>query len=306
MIRLLILTGIFFIGHGDLHCQELFRVEESFLKLGTTFKVISYVDDTSRWYDVLLECTETLDQIDRTFSDYRPDSESSKLSALSGSNQWTKVSEELWNLITYSSKISTLSKGAFDITIGPLSKMWRRAIRQQNMPSTTLVEELRKQVGYRNILIDSVGRKVRLQVTGMKLDFGGIAKGYAVDQIYEILLHAGYPRSLVDGGGDIYAGLPPPGEPGWKVQLGTEGKSLWLQSKGIASSGNTYKYLDYEGVRYSHIIDPATGLGVTHHDIIFVTADSCQEADALASAVSVLGVQNGNKLIKRIPGAEIR
>ena len=131
-------------------------------------------------------------------------------------------------------------------------------------------------------------------------------KGYTVDAVYRLLESHGISRALVDGGGDIYAGDPPPGASGWEVQFlpekgEEEAKKIVLSRRAIASSGSTYKYLEWEGEKYSHIIDPRTGLGITETRIINVAAETCSQADAFASTLSILNELESSRLLDKFP-----
>jgi thiamine biosynthesis lipoprotein len=134
---------------------------------------------------------------------------------------------------------------------------------------------------------------VELLEAGTQLDFGGVAKGYAVDEAMKVLKKFGISAAMIDGGGDIAVSEAPPGEPGWSIERSVykvgelTTQMLYLTNIAIATSGDTYRYLDWEGKRYSHIIDPRTGMGVTTRQIVTVLAPTCMEADAWATAMSV-------------------
>jgi thiamine biosynthesis lipoprotein len=138
----------------------------------------------------------------------------------------------------------------------------------------------------------------------MLLDLGAIGKGFAADEALAVLARSGISRALIDAGGDIVASAPPPGTPGWRVEIptvddGTVGsETVWLSDCAVATSGDKYRYVEVGGVRYSHIIDPATGLGLTERRITIVFAPTAAGADALASAVNVLGPMKGIELVE--------
>jgi thiamine biosynthesis lipoprotein len=230
--------------------------------------------------------------LEQIFSDYREDSETSLLSSSAGKGQKIKVSSDLWNVLQYSMEVSHRTEGAFDVTCGPLSKLWRKAFRQQQFPAADEIEKAKSAVGYKYVRLFD-GQLVELTAPGMSLDFGGIAVGYAVDEAMKILKKRGISIALVDGGGDILVGNSPPGKKGWNIDrvfyqngtLATE--PLEIANQAITTSGDTYRYLEWEGKRYSHILDPRTGLGLTSREIVTVTAPTCMEADAWATAMSV-------------------
>ena len=181
------------------------------------------------------------------------------------------------------------------------------------MPAPERLSEERKAVGYRNLQLDPKTRAARLLVPGMRLDLGGIAKGYAVDEALKVLRARGIDRALVGGDGDIVVGEPPPGKPGWRIGMATldvpnapTNRYVLLKQAAISTSGDLSQRLEIGGVRYSHIVNPHTGLGVTDHSLVTVIARDSTTADSLATAVSVLGPEKGMKLIKETTGAAAR
>ena len=137
----------------------------------------------------------------------------------------------------------------------------------------------------------------------MQLDLGGIAKGYAVDKVYNLFKHAGIDRVLIDGGGDIRAGEPPPGKDGWRIvleNLEDENKVVGISNTSIATSGDLYRYFLIDNVKYGHIIDPRTGYGITTPRTVTIQTTNCTEADVLASVVSILGPEAGFKLLSEL------
>ncbi|MEQ8706624.1 MAG: FAD:protein FMN transferase [Phaeodactylibacter sp.] len=263
-------------------------------QMGTEFRIILYADSDILAQTAARAAFDTLDALNARLSDYDSESELSRLSGLD-SGRVVEVSRPLWEVVWQSQALSAHSQGAFDLTIGPLSKLWRRAFRQQRFPGVDRIEEARTQVGYQGIQV-LPGQRLQLLRSGVKLDAGGIAKGFAVDAMMEVLLAHGIQSSLVDGGGDIRVTSPPPDAPGWAIQvqqmdsLGqSQSVTLHLAHCAIATSGDYYRYLSWEGQRYSHIIDPRNGLGVQHGAQVTVLCSDCATADALASAISVMG-----------------
>lgn len=262
------------------------RLDTLHPQMGTYFHLIVYARDTLAAGQALRQAAARLDTLNQRLSDYLPDSELNRLNATAGSGQWVRVSPDLWRVVGEARRVSRHSRGAFDISVGALSRLWRYAFRRQQPPADTAVARALATVGYRAIHTKNKGR-IRLARPGLRLDLGGIAKGYAVDEAYGVLAQAGFPRALVDGGGDIYAGQAPPDSAGWRV-AGPDGTVYALETEAIATSGATYHYLEKEGKKYSHIIDPRTGWGVTHEWAVTVRAPKCSKADAWASALSVV------------------
>ncbi len=273
-------------------CLNLTRFEFTEQHMGTEFKIVLYTESDSLAQTVSSEAFARIAELEQVFSDYREDSEVSQLSALAGTGEWKRASNDLWNVLIYARQVTDRSKGAFDFTVGALTKLWRKAFRQGEMPSETAIQEALNTVGFKQVKLDK--QKVSLLKTGTRLDFGGVAKGYAVDEALKVLKKRAVPIALVDGGGDIAVGNPPPNEIGWKVERTVYGEDgqltkqpMTMANQAIATSGSTERYLEHDGKRYSHIIDPRTGYGVTKQGIVSVVAPTCAEADAWATALSV-------------------
>jgi len=282
--------------HVGLPAQSLQRYEYEHPQMGTLFRLTFYAAGDSLAAAAAAAAFRRIDSLNARLSDYLLDSELSRLATRAAEGPYVPVSEDLWRVLSKAQELAARSDGAFDISIGPLSKLWRRAFRRQTFPEAERLAEARSAVGYRHVELAPEHRSIRLGKAGMRLDAGGIAKGYAVDEAMACLHAAGIERALIDGGGDLLAAAPPPGQSGWRILLKTTDEQgrlrdsvILLRHSALATSGDTYRYLEWEGVRYSHIIDPRTGLGVQHRALISVCCTSCAEADALASAISVVG-----------------
>ena len=254
-----------------------------------------------------------IQQLNDIMSDYDPDSELSKLSASSGSGRAVPVSPDLWFVLERAQDLAKKSDGAFDVTVGPFVNLWRRARRQHQLPAPERLEQARHTVGYQNIKLHSQDHSVELLVPNMKLDLGGIAKGYAIGEALKTLRRTGVERALVEGGGDVAVGEPPPGKPGWRFDLSSldvtnapGDRFLILKNCAISTSGDLYQRLEINGVRYSHIVDPHTGIGLTDHSLVNVIAPESITADSLTKVVSVLGPERGLKFVQRIPHVDAR
>jgi thiamine biosynthesis lipoprotein len=221
------------------------------------------------------------------------------------------VSNDLWRVLERGQALARQSDGAFDMTVGPLVQLWRRARRQRELPPAERLAEARHAVGWHFIELDAARRRVRLAASGMRLDLGAIAKGYAAQEALRSIQARGIVCALVSGGGDMAAGEPPPGKDGWRVELAPldmadapPARYVSLRRRALATSGDVFQYVEIGGVRYSHILDPRTGLGLTDHSLVTVIARDGMTADALATAVSVLGPAPGLRLVAGEPGAE--
>ena len=266
-------------------------------QMGTAFTVQVYAQDSLTAQAAVAAAFDTLDQLNARLSDYLPESELNRLSATAGSGDTVQVSEALAYVLRKSLEISCLSEGAFDVTIGPLSRLWRRAFRRQAFPDSAAIAEALGAVGYEYLKPISPDRFV-LTRPGMRLDLGGIAKGYAVDVMGQTLRAHGLEAFLIDGGGDLLAGEAPPGKAAWEAAT-PQGEIISLHRAALATSGDTYRFLEWEGKRYSHLIDPRTGLGITHGQAVTVKAPSCLAADAFASALSIMAPEVGKKWLQQ-------
>ncbi len=278
------------------HTAQVKKYQFSAQKMGTTFRLVFFHSSASEARELAELAFQEIDSLNMILSDYLPDSEINRLSASAGNGNSIPVSDDLWNVLLTAQEISTKSNGAFDISIGPLSKLWRRAFRRGEFPDWNKIQQAKALVNFRWIKLNLNKQEVTLEKSGMRLDLGGIAKGYTVDQTLTLLREHGVTAAVVDGGGDIrITGQPPDGH-NWKIQ-GIE-DLIFKQDQAFASSGDTYRYLEWQGIKYSHIIDPRNGLGVSKGTQTVVMAPTCMLADALASAINIMGVENAEKLLK--------
>ena len=242
--------------------------------------------------------------IDRACSDYLLDSELSRLCALAGGAPLA-VSADLFAVLAAARELAAASGGAFDPTCGPLVALWRQARRTQRLPAAADLEAARALVGWRDLELDPARRTARLRRAGMRLDLGGIAKGYAAQAAVDELAAGGHPQCLVSLAGDIAAGAAPPGQPGWRVEIefgeGRRFGAVWLVDAAISTSGDAEQAVTIDGVRYSHVVDPRTGLGVTNRLAVTVVARRGELADALPTTLCVLDVDAGLQLLARYP-----
>lgn len=246
-------------------------------------------------------------------SDYTPESELGRLSRTSGQGKAVPVSADLWRVLERAWQLSSQSGGAFDVTVGPAVNLWRKARRERRMPDPKLLAKARQAIGYKNMRLNRSNRSVELLVPDMRLDLGGIAKGYALDEALKVLRRHGIRQALVSGGGDIALGEAPPGKPGWKIELAPldvtnapPAQFVLLKNAGLATSGDLFQRLEIDGIRYSHIVDPRTGVGLTDHSLVTVFAKDGMTADSLTKVVSVLGPARGMDFIRGKTKAVVR
>lgn len=271
-------------------------------QMGVPFRLVLYARDAASASTAAEAAFARVAQLNATLSDYDPDSELSRLGQASGTGAWVPVSADLWRMLAAGQRLSRETEGAFDVTVGPLVNLWRKARRERRLPEDRLLAEARARSGWRQLELDPRRQAARLNVPDMRLDLGGIAKGYAVDEALRVLRAHGIRAALVSGGGDLAVSAAPPGTPGWRIQLegGEEGGAaefVRLRHAALATSGDLFQFVEVGGVRYSHIVDPRTGLGLTNRSLVTVIARDGRTADSLATALSVQGPERGRGLL---------
>jgi FAD:protein FMN transferase len=248
-------------------------------------------------------------QANNLFSTYVAKSEVSQLNAAGGKP--CHVSSQTLAVLKRSVEVAELSGGAFDVTAGPLIKLWKRSIKSGALPADAELAAARKLVGYKQLVLDADGPCARLGA-GMSVDLGGIAKGFAVDRAVDALRAAGVRSGIVDAGGDGYAMGTRPGGTPWRVGIQNPRavpgdrlpQVLLLTDQAYATSGDYEQYTEIGGVRYSHIVDPRTGRPARAAASVTIVAPDCTTADALATAVSVLGPKDGIALVEKLKNVE--
>ncbi|MDG2282936.1 MAG: FAD:protein FMN transferase [Longimicrobiales bacterium] len=273
--------------------------------MGTTFRIVAYSENADVARAAAAQAFGHVARLDSLFSDYRPDSEVTRLTQQATIGRYVPVSTELWSILLEANQWSDRTSGLFDVTVGPLSRLWRWSARRAELPDPGRIRHAREAVGFQGLIVDAHEPQVKLTRAGMALDLGGIAKGFAADAILNILARHGIDAALVDAGGDIAAGAPPPRSDGWLVAL-PDGDSLRIAHSAVATSGDVERHVIVNGVRYAHIVDPRTGLGVIRAQTVTVGAPTATSADVLASVLSIMDAPSGHALIQRTEGAWAR
>ncbi len=279
--------------------------------MGLPTRLTVYAPSEAVAKDACRAAFRRLAALEDIMSDYRPTSELMRLCDRAGGPP-VRVSPELWFVLDRGLTLSRQSHGAFDVTLGPLVQLWRTARRSGQLPDARLVREAQAKVGWRKVVLNRTARTARLTTPGMRLDLGGIAKGYAGDEAIRALRAHGVRRALFASGGDIVAGDAPPGKRGWQVEVANVAPSLerghrawrtlYLRNGALSSSGDTEQFVVIGGRRYSHIVDPRTGAGLTDRIAVTVKAPHGVLSDSLSTTLSVLGPKRGRALLKRYPG----
>jgi FAD:protein FMN transferase len=276
--------------------------------MGTMFKIVLYAPDEPAANLAAKAAFQRIARLDAIMSDYRPTSELMQLCQKAGRGP-VRVSEPLFYVLARAQDVSRLSDGAFDVTVGPVVRLWRRARKTEQLPDPEKLAQARSLVGYQNMRLDDKARTVELLKPGMQLDLGGIAKGYAADEAMGVLKQHNITRALVAAGGDIAVSGPPPDAEDWTVGIAPledpnqkPSRYLLLHDAAVSTSGDAEQYVEIDGKRYSHIVDPKTGIGLIGRQSVTVVARHGIMADSLTKVVSVLGPERGLAIIDNLDG----
>ncbi|MFH1616201.1 MAG: FAD:protein FMN transferase [Planctomycetota bacterium] len=287
-----------------------------YIIMGTFARIVAVADDDKIARKCVESARDKLELVNALMSDYDPNSEISKVNKQAYETQ-VGVSEETFFVLEKALHFSEVSQGAFDVTIGPLVDLWHKAGEANSLPGDAEIAEARSRVGCEKLLLDSQSRTVKFAVEGMRLDLGGIAKGYAIDLAVEAMKRQGAAGGMVEIGGDLRVfgkspnagkswavGIADPREPGDGIAAGKMLMVLRLNDAAVATSGDYQRFVEVGGERYSHIISPSAASGARGFSSVTVIGKSATDADALATAVSVMGSGEGMSLIEQLEQAE--
>lgn len=281
--------------------------------MGSVFRIELYAGDEEAAERAVAAAFKRIEDINALASDYLPESELSRLNR-EPANKAVPVSADLFALLAKSQEIARQTDGAFDITVTYAVQHWRRARRQKQLPTAEQTKKAIAMTDWRALQLNAEARTVTKLKEGLLLDLGGIGKGYAADAALAVLKAHGITQALVAGSGDLAIGDPPPGKEGWSIALRTFEKPedqdtlvhVTLKNCGCSTSGDLHQYLELDGVRYSHIVDPRTGLGLTDRIACSLIAPDATTSDGLATALCVMGVEKGLALVETILGIAAR
>ncbi len=280
------------------------------ITMGTFARVLVVASDKKTAEQCVKAAFETFDRVNAMMSDYDPNSLLSEVNRRAFAEP-VKVDAALFEVLTAAVKYSRLSDGAFDITVGPVVQLWRKANQTGIAPEPQALTQAHQKVGYRHLLLDEDNQTVRFAVEGMLLDLGGIAKGYAIDKAIEVMRQQGALGGMVDIGGDLACfDRPVGGQPHWYIGLQDPDEEqryllrLKLNNHAAATSGDYRRFAVINDLKYSHIVNPASTQAADSLSSVTIIAPSAIQADALATAVSVLGPEKGMALIESIDQTE--
>jgi len=284
--------------------------------MGTLVRIQIRCESDQIAREALTRAYAAMDKVDQLMSTYREDSEMSKINRLAAQEP-VEVSPETFNLLRKAMEYSRMTDGAFDITVAPLIRLWRQVAREDRLPTQEELDRVLEKIGYEKIVLSYENRTVSFAHEGVELNVDAIAKGYAVDRALNAIRRPGVRAALVDIGGEIACfGQDQPGKD-WIVGIQDlfadnlenpfNQKARWrvaLRDHAIATSGNYRQYVTISNKKFSHIIDPRTGMPAEKLPSVTILAPLTEDADALATAISVLGPEKGLALIDSIPDTE--
>ncbi|NPA46875.1 MAG: FAD:protein FMN transferase [Chlorobi bacterium] len=277
--------------------------------MGSAFEISVVEEDSVKAAADIDAAVVEIRRIEKLISSWDPDSETSEINRNAGIRP-VKVSRELFMLIKRSLAISRITDGAFDITYASMDRIWHFDGTMKRMPSPEAIRQSVEKVGYQNVILDEKNMTVFLKKKGMKIGFGGIGKGYAADRAKQLLIKRGVKAGIINASGDLNTWGKAPDGRSWTVAIVNplnKYKTFALvpvSDRAVATSGNYEKYVVFDGVRYSHIINPKTGYPATGIISVSVFAPAAELADALATAVFVMGIDVGLNMINQLPGVE--
>lgn len=291
----------------------LTRHEFAHLAMGVRINAVVYASDLRTARDSVAAAFAEISHLDELLSDYRPESQLSLVSSRAAGVP-TPIDDSFAEALRDAISIADRTDGAFDPTVGPLVGLWRSARKEHRLPQPDALAAALAAVGWRDIDLayDAGHATLSLRRPGMKIDPGGFAKGFAAQRALRILHQRGIDHAMIAIAGDIACAEPPPGQQGWRVAVSHGGASpdrvltLLLRNRAVSTSGDTEQFVEIEGTRYSHIVDPRTGLGLTNRAAATVVAPDATTSDALATALCVAGIDRFEAIMARFPACEAR
>ena len=286
------------------------QFEFSRMVMGAPCRVVFYAPNEESANESARAVFDRLARIEEALSDWMPASETRQLPSAAGVQ--TIVGADLANALSMSLNYARLTDGAFDPTVGALTKRWRAARSDGRSPDAAELQALRARCGWQQVQFDAATQTYTALVPGLELDFGGIGQGIGADAALAVLRERGITCALIDLSGDIAVSDPPPGRTGWNIDLDDPWHTqLELANAAVTTSGDRFQHMDLAAgggttTRRSHIVDPSTGEPMTTRVEVVVVARTGVEADALATALSVMGPERGLALLAKLPSTSAR
>jgi len=293
---------------GTLQAQDV--AERRTVKLmGSRFDITMVASDSIIANTYIDDAVAEIKRIENLISSWNPDSQTSLINKNAGIKP-VVVDQELIDLILRAIQISKITNGAFDISYASVDKVWRYDGTMTHKPTAEEISNSIAKIGYQNILVDKDAKTVFLKLEGMKIGFGAIGKGYAADKTRKLLIDKGVKAGIINASGDLTTWGKQPDGKDWMVgitnPLNKDHVFSWFPiiDAAVATSGNYEKFVEFAGVKYSHIIDPRTGYPSTGLTSVTIFAKSAELCDALATSVFITGVDVGLDMINQLKGVE--
>ncbi|MEM9415032.1 MAG: FAD:protein FMN transferase [Planctomycetota bacterium] len=306
--------------YADERASELGLSRHDFAEglMGTQVVITVYAADEADAQRAAEAAFAEMRRLESVMSDYPqsyPDSELLGLAAaaVDAPGEPQPVSDDLWPVLWRAKLVHEATDGAFDITARPFTGLWRVSKERGVLPPPEALAEHALLVGMHHLVLDEDARTAYLDTPGCWLDLGGLAKGYIADRAVEVLLEHGFAIAQVRAGGDMALGDPPPGLAGWPISVydfpregaeGETGLAFFHANGGVSVSGDAYRFVEIDGVRYSHVVDPRTGLGVTGSRYCCVRGPSAFATDAAATAGCVMGAEAFERSLEKLSEIE--
>lgn len=280
---------------------QLQRYEYRQTQMGMAVRVVLYAPHDTVARRAGRAAFRRMEDLEDVLSSYRSSSELNRVSRRADETP-VPVSRPLFAVLRRAQRLARRSDGAFDITAGPYLDLWATARKSGTLPDSSALRRAAARVGWEKMQVNEKSRTVRLASDSMQLNAGGIAKGYILDRALDTLAAEGMSRALIEAGGDLVMSGSPPEQSGWEVRLPAAGpedgaRTLRLDHAAVSTSGDTQQFVEINGTRYSHVVDPRTGLGLTHHTLVTVVAEEGMTADGLATTLGVLKPKAGRALL---------
>ncbi len=283
---------------ADVSAAEVVGYEASFPALGTVVHLKAFHSDRMLVEQAFEAAEAEVKRLEAILSDYDSESET-RLLTTKAVGQAVAVSDDLWRVLEASDRWHRQSEGAFDASLGALTRLWRQSRRGGKVPDAEQIQQALEHTGWQHVHLSPDGRTIQLDREGIYLDFGAIGKGYIVDRVFDLLVSQGVECGLVNISGNMRCGTPPPGREGWRIAIaplekdGQPLREIVVGRCSIATSGDLWQFLMMDGVRRSHILDPKTGMGVPGPLSATIIAPLAADADAAATAACILGAERG-------------
>ena len=306
MVLMTCLTAEGFTQSSATETPKLSRFTFTEYHMGNDTRIVVYALDQKTAEDACAAAFNRVAELDSMMSDYRTNSELTHLCEQAGGPPM-KISPEFFFVLKRSQEVSKLTDGMFDVTVSPVVRLWRKARKQGKLPDPAELEKTRHLVGYKNLILDEKAGTARLAKKGMQIDLGAIAKGYADDEAQSVLKKHGITSALIEMGGDIVVSNPPPGEKGWKILVpnAEEGQGpaeMDLSNCAISSSGDTEQFVVIGRQKFSHVINPKTGVALHEGVQATVIAKDGITSDSLSTAVTLVSKKGRARISKAYPG----